>query len=201
MPRSSDCGEREGRAPYEKFCPTAATVANYPIRARRSQLFLRGAPCEKCCHAATTVASAPQPLFFWGPRGPYEKLCPTAATVAARRILGATRVPHNNFSQQRLRQYTHSSPSQFVHLAGSGFFFTPHAFEFYLTRLLLSSAAGARAFAEPRCINARQMFPGAASCILRLAHDVSWPSSVQVCRFVILSRPASDALSLGSTGC
>ena len=131
MPRSSDCGEREGRAPYEKFCPTAATVANYPIRARRSQLFLRGAPCEKCCHAATTVASAPQPLFFWGQRAPYEKFCPTAATVAARRILGATRVPHNNFSQQRLRQYTHSSPSQFIHLAAS-VFSTPHAFEFYL---------------------------------------------------------------------
>ena len=112
----------EGRAPYEKFCPTAATVANYPIRARRSQLFLRGAPCEKCCHAATTVASAPQPLFFWGQRAPYEKFCPTAATVAARRILGATRVPHNHFPQQRLRQYTHSSPSQFIHLAASGFF-------------------------------------------------------------------------------
>ena len=122
VPRSGDCGEREGRAPYEKFCPTAATAASYPIRARRSQLFLRGAPCEKCCHAATTVASAPQPLFFWGQRAPYEKFCPTAATVAARRILGATRVPHNNFPQQRLRQYTHSSPSQFVHLAASGFF-------------------------------------------------------------------------------
>ena len=33
----------EERAPYEKFCPTAATVANYPIRARRRQFFLRGA--------------------------------------------------------------------------------------------------------------------------------------------------------------
>ena len=33
----------EGRAPYEKFCPTAATVASYPIRARRRQFFLRGA--------------------------------------------------------------------------------------------------------------------------------------------------------------
>ena len=56
----------EGRAPYEKFCPTAATAASYPIRARRSQFFLRGAPCEKWCRAAATVASAPQPVFFLG---------------------------------------------------------------------------------------------------------------------------------------
>ena len=139
-------------------------------------------------------------FFFWGPRGPYEKLCPTAATVAARRILGATRVPHNNFSQQRLRQYTHSSPSQFVHLAAS-VFFTPHAFEFYLTRLLVSSAAGAGAFAGPRCIMYRTRSILQRHYVSCDAHDVSWPSSVQVCRFVILSRPASDALSLGSTGC
>ena len=159
-------------------------------RARRSHFFSGGS-------ARRMRSFAPQQRLwqraaFWGPR---------ACRIIIFRSNGCGNIP------------TRARRSLFIWRPL--FFFTPHAFEFYLTRLLLSSAAGAGASAGPRCMmyrtrsllqrhyvscDSRMMYPGHHRC---KSAGLSFFHDLQAMRSRSAQRAAEDdnldvRLSLGS---